>query len=132
MKHRERWIIAGMVAVTMLVTCSVVLILALLAPSATGEGAPTGIYVCTAPEFGMLTGTGWFEIEGGGRITDKISGERVRWNYDPAARRFVFKDGLGIVSAVWEPESEELTIRLKEGVTRAHVEDGLLHCRRDG
>jgi hypothetical protein len=131
MKRRERWIIAAMVATTMLVTCSVVLALALLAPSATGEGAPTGTYVCTAEEFGMLAGTGWFEIEGGGRITDKISGERVRWNYDETARRFVFKDGLGIKSAVWQPESAELIITLQEGVTRAHVEDGLLHCRRN-
>ena len=97
-----------------LATCALVLIFALgmvlvlYGPWSPGGDAPTGIYVCTANEFGMLAGTGWYEIAPGGRITDKIADETGRWTYDSATQTFAFTGGLGLDSGLWQPQYKEV------------------------
>ena len=94
--------------------------------------APMGTYTCQATERGRLVGTGWFAIESGGQVTDKVTGATGSWTYDGRVQEFQFAGNLDVDRAAYDGSTGQLIFYLHPGVYRTHVEDGKLVCYQTG
>ena len=95
--------------------------------------APSGTFTCQASERGRLVGTGWFTIQPGGQIEDKITGETGSWIYEAGTKEFLFTGNLDVERATYDSDTDEVIFYLRPEVYRTHVEDGKLVCyRTDG
>lgn len=116
------------------VPCIGLFLAALLSCGQPMEQAPvaTGTYTCQATERGLLVGTGWFTIQPGGQIRDKLTGATGSWTYDARTQEFQFAGDLDIDRATYDSATGQLIFYLHPGVYRTHVEDGKLVCYRTG
>jgi hypothetical protein len=119
----------------MLLSCS--LLDSFLDPQETPTNVPEGLlqeFYCTGHEFGLLAFAGTLTLRQDGSVGLKwgYGGATLEgtWDYDSVDARVTFSSDLEISYGGYDDGAGILTVYLREGVERAHVETGVMWCER--
>lgn len=101
-------------------------------PEAPGEFL--GDFYCSGHEGGMIAAAGMLSIreDGGVSLEWMYASEPLEgtWRYDAGRGEVVFSAELELSHAMYNDSVDQLEVHLREGVERAHVETGVMYCRK--
>jgi hypothetical protein len=102
--------------------------------SPTAVVLPLGEYACEGLEYGLIASVGMVTFQPDGGFIDQAfynppsPGTIGTWYYDSAAQRIYFSENIEFAYAEYDAIKDVATVYLREGITRAHAEGGVIRC----
>lgn len=95
---------------------------------------PLGEYACQGHEYGLIASIGMVTFMPDGGFVDQAfyyppsPGIAGTWYFDPGVQRIYFSDNIDFAYAEYDAIEDAATLYLREGITRAHADGGVILC----